>query len=151
MTGLRRAYGAGPLHLVAVLACLVVAGYAVTRVLGDLPVLLRIAVWFVGAAVAWDLGLGPLMALVDRGLRTVLRRPVGGVVPLNFVRVPLLLSAVLLLVSAPLVLRRSPVYAGRTALDQQVYLGRWLAVVAVLCAGAALLFLVAVVRRRRSG
>lgn len=151
MSALRRRYGAGPVHLVAVVGCLVVAGYAVTRVLDDLPVLVRIGVWFVGAAVAWDLVLGPLLALGDRGLRAGLRRPVAGVVPLNFVRVPLLVSGALLLVSAPLVLRRSTeVYARQTTLSQDPYLGRWLTVTAVLCAVSALLFAAAVVRRRRS-
>lgn len=148
-TGARRRYGAGPVHLAAVVGCLVVASYTATRLLGDLPVAIRIAVWFVGAAVAWDLVLGPLLALGDRGLRAVLRRPVRGVVPLNYVRVPVLVSGALLLVSAPLVLRRSAsVYAAKTTLDQSVFLGRWLAVSGALVAGSAALFAVAVLRRR---
>jgi hypothetical protein len=143
-------YGAGRLHLVSVTGCLLVAGYAVSRVLGDLPTALRIAVWFVGAAVAWDLALGPLLALGDRGLRTVLRRPRAGVVPLNYVRVPVLVSGLLFLVSAPLVLRRSqPVYRSMTALSQQPYLGRWLAVTAALFTASAVLFTAAVLRARR--
>lgn len=150
MTPLRRAYGAGPVHLVAVIGCVVVAGYAASRVLDDLPTAIRIAVWFVGAAVAWDLGLGPLLALADRGLRAVLRRPIRGVVPLNYVRLPLLVWGALLLASAPLVLRRSePVYAAKTMLDQQVYLQRFLVVGATLVVGSAVLFAVAVLRRSR--
>lgn len=147
---LRRGYGAGPLHLLAVAGCLVVAVYSVTRVLADLPVAVRIAAWFVGAAVVWDLVLGPLLALGDRGLRAVLRRPVAGVVPLNFVRIPLLVCGALLLVSAPLVLRRSPqVYAAKTTLDQSVFAGRWLAVSATLAAASAAAFGLTVLRRRR--
>ena len=147
---MRRRYGAGPVHLVAVLSCFVLTGYAVSRVVGDRPAVVRIAVWFVGAAVAWDLVLGPALALGDRGLRAVLRRPLADVVPLNHVRVPLLLSGLLLLVSAPLVLRRSQdVYAAKTGLSEQPYLGRWLIVTAVLFAASALLFGLRVVRARR--
>lgn len=148
MTGLRRRYGAGPVHLVAVIGCVVVAGYAASRVLDDLPTALRIGAWFVGAAVVWDLGLGPALALGDRGLRALLRRPVRGVAPLNYVRFPVLVSGALLLVSAPLVFRRSePVYAAKTLLDQQVYLQRFLALSATLVAASAVLFVAAVLRR----
>lgn len=145
-----RRYGAGPVHLLAVLACLLVTGYAATRLLDQLPVAVRIAVWFVGAAVAWDLGLGPALALADRGLRAVLRRPVRGVVPLNYVRVPVLVCGALLLVSAPLVLRRSErVYAAKTLLDQQVYAQRFLAVSAAVLTASAVLFALAVLRSSR--
>ena len=145
---MRRLYGDGVRHLVAVLGCLAVAGYAASRAAQDRPAVVRLVVWFVGAAVVWDLVLGPLLSLGDRGLRRVLRTPRGGVVPLNYVRAPLLVSGVLLVVSAPLVLRRSDVYAGKTGLDLDVYLGRWLAVTAVLVAGSAVLFAVAALRRR---
>jgi hypothetical protein len=149
-TGLWRRYGAGPGHLVAVLGSFVLAGYPASRLLGE-PVLLRIAVWFVGAAVVWDLLLGPLVALVDRGLRAVAgRASLAGVRPLNHVRLPLLLSGLLLLLFAPLVLRRSEsIYAAKAGLPQDVYLGRWLAVTAVLCAASALAFAVRVLRARR--
>ena len=71
---MRRLYGAGPGHLLALLGCFAVSGYAATRLLDELPVLLRIGVWFLGAALAWDLVLGPLLALADRGLRAALLR-----------------------------------------------------------------------------
>lgn len=136
---MRRLYGAGPGHLLALLGCFAVSGYAVSRLLGDLPILLRIATWFVGAALAWDLLLGPLLALADRVLRAVLG---GGPVPLlNYVRVPVLVSGALLLVFAPLVLRRSTeTFERKSGLDGEVYLGRWLAVTAVLLATSAALW-----------
>jgi hypothetical protein len=144
---IRRLYGAAPWHLAALLALLAVTGYAASRLLGD-PALLRIAVWFVGAAVVWDVVLGPLLALVDRGLRAGLRG--GRVPPLNFVRVPALLSGALLLVCAPLVLQRSEgVYAAKTGLTQDPYLARWLAVTAVLSLASALAYGVAVRWARR--
>jgi hypothetical protein len=143
---LRRRYGASPWHLLALLTLLAVTGYAASRLLED-PVLLRIVVWFVGAAVVWDLVVGPLLALADRGLRAVLR---GGPVPaLNYVRVPALLSGLLLLLFAPLVLQRSEgVYAAKSGLAQDPYLGRWLALTAVLFVGSGLAYAVALRRAR---
>ena len=127
----RRLYGASPWHLFAMVAMLAVAGYTASLLLDDLPVLLRITIWFVGAAVVWDLVLGPLLGLADFGLRAALRR--GRVPLLNYVRVPALLSGLLLLLFAPLVLQRSEgVYAAKTGLSQDPYLGRWLAVTAAL-------------------
>jgi hypothetical protein len=149
-----RLYGDGPRHLLALLGCFLLAGYAALRLLAeDVPVpgLVRIVVWFVGAAVVWDLVLGPLLALVDRGLRGALRRVrPGGVSPLNYVRAPALVSALLLLMWLPLILERSQgVYGAKAGLDSSVYLGRWLAVAAVLFAVSAVLFVVALLRARR--
>lgn len=147
MSAFRRAYGASPLHLLALLGCFALSAYAVSR-LADSPVLLRIAVWFVGAAVAWDLVVGPAYALADRALLVPLRRAAPRGVPLlNHVRVPALLSSLLLLVWLPLVLQRSEgVYRVKTGLDQDGYLGSWLAVTAVLFAGSALLWAARLVR-----
>ena len=147
---MRRRYGAAWWHLLTMVLLLGAVADVVGRLRDD-PALTRIAVWFVGAAVAWDLVLGPLLALADRGLRAGLGRVrASGVRPLNYVRAPLLVSGVLLLVFAPLVLQRSEgVYRAKTGLTQDPYLGRWLAVTAVLCAGSALLFAVAVLRARR--
>ena len=64
MPPFRKAYGDRPLHLLAMLGCLLVAGYAASRVI-DTPSALRIAVWFVGAAVAWLATSGPTE--VDNG------------------------------------------------------------------------------------
>jgi hypothetical protein len=145
-----RRYGAGPGHLAAMAGCFLLAGYAASRLLGD-PALFRIAIWFVGAAVVWDLVLGPLLALVDRGLRAgTARVRAGGVSALNYLRVPALLSGLLLLLFAPSVLGRSEgVFTAKSGLSQDVYLGRWLGVTAVLFAVSALLFGVAVLRARR--
>ena len=145
---MRRHYGAGPGQLVALLLSFVLAGYAVSRLLDDLPVLLRIGVWFVGAALVWDLLLGPALAAVDRALRPLSR--LGPVPVLNYVRVPLLVSGLLLLVWAPLVLQRSaPTFMRKSGLSADPYLERWLAVSAVLILGSALAYGVAVLRARR--
>ena len=142
----RRRYGASPRHLVALLACFALTAYAASRLLDDLPVLLRIAIWFVGAALVWDLLLGPLLALADRLLRPLHRLPVPA---LNYVRVPALLSVLLLLVWAPLILQRSEgVFGVKAGLTQDPYLGRWLAVAVALFALSGLAYAVALVRAR---
>ncbi len=146
-----RLYGARPWHLLVLLACFAVTAYAVTRLLGDLPALLRIALWFVGAAVVWDLVLGPLYALADRGLSPLGRVAVRGVGLRNHVRVPALVASLLLVVWAPLIFQRSEgVYRVKAGLVQDPYLERWAGVTVALFALSALWFAVAVLRRRGS-
>lgn len=149
MTGFRRAYGAGPLHLLALLGCFGVAGAAALQVSDD-PLRLRYAAWFIGAAVAHDLVLFPLYALLDRSAGSLLhrrRRPAPGSV--NYVRVPTLLSGLLLLVFLPVILQRSePAYGAASGLDQDPYLGRWLAISGALFLVSAVLY---ALRGRRPG
>ena len=141
-------YGASPWHLLALLGCFALTGYAVTRLLGETSALLQIVLWFVGAAAVWDLLLGPALALADRGTRTLLRRAqVRGVAALNYVRFPTLLSLLLLVTFAPLLLQRSePRYLAKTSLMQDPYLERWAAVSAGLYALSAVTYAVAVAR-----
>ena len=142
-------YGAQPWHLVALLACFAVTAYAVSRLLDDLPVLLRITIWFVGSAVVWDLVLGPLLAGADTALRRsgISRLRVS---PLNYVRFPALLSLVLLVMFTPLIFQRSEtVYRLKAGLTQNPYLDRWLLITVVLFALSALAYAVDVVRTRR--
>ena len=145
-----RLYGESPRHLVAVLGCFALTGYTVLRIVDD-PALTRIAIWFVGAAVVWDLVVGPAFALVDRLLRPLGSRRASprGVSPLNHVRVPGVVSALLLMVWAPSILQRSEdVFRAKSGLDQDVFLGRWVAITVVLFAVSAVLFAVRVLRAR---
>lgn len=140
MRTFRTAYGASPLHLLALLGCLALSGAVVLRVL-DGPAWVRIGAWFLGAVIAHDLVLYPLYALADR---TLVRVAPGSV---NWVRVPALLSGLLLLMFWPVITRHSePAYRTASGLDQDVYLARYLLVVAALFGGSALLY---VLRRRR--
>ncbi|MCW2776744.1 MAG: Lipoprotein [Frankiales bacterium] len=143
MRAWRAFYGSSPLHVLAVLFCLAVSGYAVLQVAHGSQAL-KIGLWFLGAVVAHDFLLYPLYTAADRAVGGVLH---GGSV--NWVRVPALLSGLLLLVFWPVITRHSKgSYGFASGLDQSVFLGRYLAVVAVLFATSALLFAVSRLRSR---
>jgi len=132
-------YGARPAHLVGCAACLALAAYAASFLLGD-PALPRVLTWFVGAAVVHDLVLFPLCALVDRALTRLPRAPVPLV---NHVRVPLLGAGLTFCVFLPGIVRQGEAtHLAATGLDQQPYLGRWLGLVAAMAAVSALVYLV---------
>jgi hypothetical protein len=155
MKTFRRLYGDSPWQLVVLLASFVVSGYAASRVVGT-PDAVRIAVWFLGAAIVFDLVLSPLLALADRGLTALHGRRRPGdrrVSPVNYVRVPVLYSGLLLLIFTPVIFQRSePPYFDASGLTQNPYLDRWLAITAVLFGVALLTYAVAVLRAgRRAG
>lgn len=152
-----RWYGAGPLHLLVSLFALALAGTAVLRLAsaGGLSPVLSVGLWLVGAAVLHDLVLVPAYSLLDRGLVAALRRRRSGtparpeVSALNHVRVPLALSLLLLGMFFPLVLgTQSERYRASTGLSGDVYLSRYLAVVAALAGAGLLTYLVRVMRSR---
>lgn len=147
-----RWYGANPLHLLALICAFAVAGYAAVRLFAVQPI--GVAVWLVGAAIAHDLILFPLYAVADRSARSVLHRRAADlrtVASINYLRVPTVLSGLLLLVWFPLIFRMVPGFETTTALSQDVYLGRWLAITAVLYGGAALAFALSIRRTRPAG
>ena len=150
--GFTRLYGAHPWHLLSLLASFAVTGYVVLKMLEDTGAPIRIAIWFIGAAVVWDLVLGPLLTLVDRGARPVLRSVrLHGVPALNFVRFPALLSLLLLLIWTPLIFQRSEqIYQAKADLRQDPYLERWLVVSAALFALSFVVYSVVVLRAKRA-
>lgn len=152
MKWLHRHYGAGPLHLIALPACLAFSGYLVMTVL-PAPRSILILIWFAGAAVAHDLILWPLYAIIDRAaVRRNRRHPTGlPVLPwTNYVRVPAVLSGVMLAVSFPLVLRLAePTYRAATGLTEYPYLARWLALTAAAFTASAVVYAVRLARIRR--
>ena len=154
MDWLRRRYGAGPLHLLALIFSLAFVGYVISRV-HDQGGLIRIAAWFVLALVLHDLVLWPLYALADRtALRLARRHPdrLPRVPWINHVRVPAIMSAFLLGISLPLVLRRSETtYYNATGFTESVYAGRWLLVTALLFGASAVIYAVRLGRALRSG
>jgi hypothetical protein len=147
MRAFRRSYGAGPLHLVAVLATLAVAAYAFSRiyaVIGDPD---RVVLWLGGSIVAHDLLLFPLYGLAGVIAAAALaphgRHSRLGLAALNHLRAAALLSGLLALVWFPLIAAKAPgTFARTSGLDVGVYRERWLIATAVLFGGSALLLVV---------
>lgn len=144
MSAFRREYGEGPLHLLAVIASMAVAAYALARVFDVVADPLRVSLWLIGAILAHDLVLFPLYALLGAiaggALVPDARRSRLRLAALNHLRAPALASGLLLLVWFPLIAARAPrTFARATGLDVGVYLDRWLGLTAVLFTGSALL------------
>ena len=136
-----RWYGASPLHLLALLACFGLAGYAAARLVSSHPV--AVAAWFLGAVIGHDLLLMPLYSLADRSAMAALRHrePQLPAAPwINYVRVPAALSGLLLLVWFPLILRLRSPYHASTTLSADPYVWHWLAVTGTLFLLSAVAF-----------
>lgn len=149
LTRFRRWYGAGPVHLLLMPAALALAGYAAVRLLTGRT--LAVAFWFIGAALLHDLVLLPLYTGADRTAQTLLpsgERSAPRQRWINYLRMPTFLACLLLLVWFPLILRQAQPYRGDTGLSENVYLGRWLLITAVLYAVSAAVF---AVRRHHLG
>lgn len=142
---MRRLYGASPAHAALMLAGAVVIGYAAVRWLRAGP--LHITEWFAGSVIGHDLLLLPGYALADCLLVQLLgrRRWLA-----QYVRVPVVLSLLLLAVWWPLILRHDPARRTQAGLSTQPFLGRWLAISAVLVAASGMAAVVASIRRRHS-
>ncbi len=143
-----RRYGASPGHLVALTVGTAVSLYSITRIT-SLQTLLELVLWFGGLLLLHDLVLFPLYAGTDRALQSVVRGGRSTAVPawLNYVRIPVALSAVLLLASLPLVLRLSPGYERSANRSDDPYLWHWLLLTGVIGAGSAVIY---VLRHRQS-
>jgi hypothetical protein len=148
-----RFYGANPLHLLAVLLCFALVGYAVmvtgpdafwnTEVWWQ-----SIAVWFVGALIAHDFILFPLYALADRSLSAgidAMRGRRGTRVPpvpaINYIRIPCLGAALTFVMFFPGIVKQgSATYLAATGLTQEPFLARWLLLCAAMFAASALAY-----------
>jgi hypothetical protein len=136
-----RWYGASPLHLLALLACFGLAGYAAARLVSSHP--LAVIVWFLGAVIGHDLLLMPLYSLADRSAMAAVRHrePQLPATPwVNYVRVPAALSGLLLLVWFPLILRLPSPYHASTTLSADPYVWHWLVVTGTLFLLSAVAF-----------
>ena len=138
LTRIIRGYGASPLHLLSLLGCFALAGYAAAHLVRE-PTLVRILIWFLAALIGHDLVLFPLYALADRSLSAALRGlwprrgPAARVPPLNYLRLPLLGAALLLLVFLPGILRQGQqTYHAATGQDQHPFRDRWLLLTATM-------------------
>ena len=132
---MRARYGASPLHLLAHLAVLPLAAWALL-LLADRPDGLRILVWLALSAVVHDLVLLPFYGLLDR----LGRRTAGPAV--NYVRAPALLSGLLLLVFFPVISGKGePSFTRASGLTYDGYFARWLLITAALFALSAAVYL----------
>jgi hypothetical protein len=128
-----RWYGGGPLHLLTMLGCFALAGFAAAELLPNNAV--GIPVWFVGAVIGHDLILVPMYTVADRSAMAVFRhrRPQLPAVPwINYLRVPAALSGMLLLIWFPLIFRLPGRFPVTTTLSLDPYLWHWLAVTGAL-------------------
>lgn len=147
MRSLRERYGDGPLHLIAAIASLAVAAYAFLEIARH-PGPISFAVFFAGAIVAHDLIAFPLYSALNR-----LAGRAGAVAGLegsriNYLRVPVLLSAFAFIVWFPLILGLDDErYVADTGHARGAYLERWLLLTAALFVGAGVVY---AIRRRRA-
>ena len=161
---MRNLYGAGPLHLLALIASLLICGAALVGWFDDSGTgSEQILVWFVGAIIGHDLVLLPLYSLLDRiasgggpPVNPVARAAV--VAPARspgwvYVRIPALLSGLIGLVFAPEILRLgNSTFRAASGMTQDIYLSRFLLICGVLFAGSAVAYAVSARRaHRRSG
>ena len=144
----RRLYGDNPLHLLALVGCFALAGYAVSFAAAT-PTPLSLLAWFAGAVIGHDLVLFPLYALADRSLllaRSARRRRGTGsrrvrVAATNYIRVPVLGAGLLLVVFFPSISAQGEqAYTAASGLSMAPYLDRWLLITAALFLISATLY-----------
>jgi hypothetical protein len=147
----RQLYGASPLHLLALLASLALAGAAIVRWFDSGSDTLNILIWFGGAILGHDLVLLPLYSLLDRIARRGRGAPPLGAAEHGpgwvYVRVPALLSGLLALVFFPAILKLGAgTYADASGLHRNGYLARWLVTCGALFALSGIAYAVRLAR-----
>ncbi len=154
----RALYGAGPLHLLALVASFAIAGAAVVGWLQRPRDVATVLEWFAAAIVIHDLVLLPLYSLLDRiavaGLRRRASRvrriaPPGSVDPTPYLRIPAILGGLLLAVFFPVIFGLgSQTELSASGIPERGYLARWLLATGVMFALSGVAYVVAV---RRAG
>lgn len=150
MAWFRRAYGASPLQLLALLASFALAGYAASGWFQlDIGSVLK---WFVLALIGHDLILLPLYTVLERiafgGDSRRARASRASVAAGPYIKVPALLSGLLALVFAPEILALNSSYRPLTGLDPGNYLDRWLAATGVMFALSGFAYAAALRRKQ---
>lgn len=161
MRRLRILYGAGPVHLIALLASFAIAGAAVLGWFQRPRDVVSVLVWFLAAIVLHDVVLMPLYALLDRltvgllhrrGIRPRAAPRPSAINPAPYIRVPAMISGLLLAVLFPVILglgRHTEFIA--SGIPEHGYLARWLLTCGGLFAVSGVAYVVRVARRRRPG
>jgi hypothetical protein len=140
----RRRYGASPLHLLAHLALLPLAGWALLQIL-HLNTARAILSWFLFAVILHDLVLLPAYSALDRAAQ----RATGSAI--YYVRVPAGIWLLLGLVFYPVIAARGdPAFHRVSGLHFEGYLERWLLAGAILFSISAIAYTARAATRRRS-
>ncbi|MGH2869369.1 MAG: hypothetical protein ACRDQH_09470 [Pseudonocardiaceae bacterium] len=160
---LREHYGAGPLHLIALVASFAIAGAAVVGWFERPRDVTTVLIWFAAAAVLHDLMLLPLYSLLDwitvgavtrriervRPGRAGTDRPIN---PTGYIRIPALLSVLLLVVFLPVILGQgTQSELSASGIAERGYLARWLLACGVMFAISGAAYAVATARVSRRG
>jgi hypothetical protein len=155
----RARYGAGPFHLVMLLASFAIAGVAVAGWFQRPREVGTVLVWFAAAIVVHDLVLLPLYSMLDRiafRSRRDTTDDVHGhagrrlVNPAPYVRIPAILSGLLLLVFFPVILGLGAhTEFAASGIAERGYLARWLLATGVMFALSGAAYAVAVSRTDR--
>lgn len=144
---MRRLYGSTPLHLLAHLASLALAGWAILQII-DARAPVEIFIWLVASVLLHDALLWPLYTILDQitqGLTIAGDR--GRVLIINHIRIPVALSVLMFMAAFPAILGISNGNFNRvSALEYEGYLGRWLLVSGLLFTASAVLYAVRVRR-----
>ncbi len=159
MTPLKRfrgLYGAGPLHLLALLASFAIAAAAVIGWFERPRVVVNVLEWFVAAIVIHDLVLLPLYSLMDRiafgglGKRGVRAQHAAApelVNPTPYLRIPAILSGLLLAAFFPVIFGLGDqTELSASGIAESGYLARWLLATGVLFAVSGVVYACAVAR-----
>lgn len=142
----RAFYGSHPVHLLLMLAGFALVGYIVVTIkpqtLWNSHVWWQsIAVWFAAAIIGHDLILFPIYALADRLLAIPVTRRQSRVPATNYIRVPAMASALTFLIFLPGIIKQGAVtFHAATGQTQDVFLGRWLLLVAAMFLISALFY-----------
>lgn len=133
-------YGAEPLHLLAVLTTLALAGYGLLRIFEN-PGTGTVLLWLGAAILAHDFLAMPIYSVlirISRGASDAvwgIASPQFGRIALNHLRIPAGFSLILLLVSLPLIFEFAPdAYLVTTGVTVDGYLSNWLGITGVLFA-----------------
>jgi hypothetical protein len=141
---LRARYGAGPAHLLVLVASFAIAGAAVVGWVQRPRDLEGVLIWFAAAVALHDFVLLPLYSLLDR--ITIAHLPVRSAA---YVRVPAIISGLLMLVLFPTILgfgaHRAQAASG---IAEHGYFLRWLLLTAALFLASAIAYALGPSRRR---
>ena len=152
----RALYGAGPLHLLALLASFAIAAAAVIGWFERPSVVVNVLEWFVAAIVIHDFVLLPLYSLLDRiafgglgkrGVRAHRAAVPALVNPTPYLRIPAILSGLLLATFFPVIFGLGDqTELSASGIAESGYLARWLLATGVMFAVSGVVYAFAVAR-----